>query len=127
MRPNELALTSHASTLLSLPDLQVDDQGSSDPKVRHQGLVQRTRRGEALLNHAHGRDCKSSARFVSTASRDARELGLTRSSRLRVHRYQGEIKATGFNEAVDSFYELLTEGKVRLLFPPVLEASEPSR
>ena len=25
---------------------------------------------------------------------------------------QGEIKATGFNEAVDSFYELMQEGKV---------------
>lgn len=29
-----------------------------------------------------------------------------------IHRAQAEIKATGFNEAVDNFYEKLQEGKV---------------
>lgn len=26
--------------------------------------------------------------------------------------YQGEIRATGFNEAVDQYYEMMQEGKV---------------
>ena len=82
--------------------VQVDDQGSSDTEIGHQALVESTWRGETLQRYPDGRDRESSLKVCTSST-----WSLT-------HRYvvQAEIKATGFNEAVDNFYEKLQEGKV---------------